>query len=236
MGTFRKYRRKIMRVVKDAQAYSGANVAKKLITDPKNTAKNIKGAAVSLTLGPYDLIKGFAEGDERKALAKGIQRFNEGNRFAVKALHPGSSHAKKIERAEALAKSTDPNEADRGLKLLSRIDRVGQATASVVAGAFTGGTASVAISVALAARQEYLSRKKDKKVDQLDEADIAEIKNLEMELMQIKMGLKNDPRMNAEKTEMATLVDGVVPPPEVGFFDRLFDFFRQLIGKPSKYA
>lgn len=235
-GIGRKLRRKLMRVHKDIKSYSGASFAESLITKPHEAAKNLKGAALNLTLGPYDVIKGFATGDEKKGIAKGLQRFNDGNRYMFRALHPGSSHAKKIERAETLAKSSDPAEAERGLKELARIDRVGQATASVVAGAFTGGAASVAISVAMAARNEYLARKKDRKEDKDIENEEAQIQALERELLDIKMGLKRDPRANPQKKEVETVVDGIKPPPETGFFDKIFDFFRQIFGKPSKYA
>lgn len=233
-GLGKKFRQKLKRVHRDAQSYTGVNVAKKIITNPKEAAKNIEGAAKNLTLAPYDLIKGTVEGDFKGGVAKSMERGNVGTRFVVKSLHPNSSYANKITRAENLARSQDPMDRERGEKLLSRIDRVTQSTGTVIAGAFTGGAASVAISVAMAARQEYLARKKDRAEDRTEEQDAAEIKALENELLMIKMGLKIDERKNPEKKEYSDLVDGINPRPSASFLDRVIDFFRQIFGQRSE--
>lgn len=233
-GIGKKFRQKLKRVHRDAQSYSGVNVAKKIITNPKEAAKNIEGAAKNLTLAPYDLIKGTVEGDFKGGVAKSMERGNVGSRFVIKTLHPDSSYANKIERAETLARSQDPMDRERGEKLLSRIDRVTQNTGAVVAGVFTGGAASAAISIAMAARQEYLARKKDRAEDRTEEQDRAEILALENELMMVKMGLKIDEQKNPEKREYSDLVDGSNPRPSASFFQRIIDFFRQLFGQRSE--
>ena len=180
----KKYTNRLGKLSKDIAAFSSGAFAAKLVTDPRDTIKTFKGAAATLT-GGASIVKGLATSDEKRGFAKGLGQINLGLRTSTRAKLTGTRFAEQIDRAEKMAESSDPGTAERGAKKLAKIDRVVVASASVV----TGGATNAIISVATAARNEYLIGKKDKAESMQSKEAEAEIKALEQELLMIQMGI-----------------------------------------------